>query len=64
MREEGCITQSTLSDTNIIDGGPNIDVPALATGNGRWSLPPALVRRGNRNRSSEAENDQLSPIVC
>lgn len=27
-------------------------------------MPPASVRRGNRNRSSEAENDQLSPIVC
>lgn len=26
--------------------------------------PRPLVRRGNRNRSSEAENDQLSPIVC
>lgn len=26
--------------------------------------PPVLVGRGNRNTSSEAENDQLSPIVC
>lgn len=63
-KKKGAQQQFTPSDTNIIDGGPNIDVPAFAKGNGRWPLPPASVGRGNRNRSSEAENDQLSPIVC